>query len=80
MPDGKAILFCSATDMEAARLSSPLEGDKGKILWYPRQVWDVTLLLARSQSARLRTLGVALVVRPEDGFSGYRNEIDLPAG
>jgi Protein of unknown function (DUF1559) len=68
--------FCSATDMEAAQIPTPPQGAKVKSLWYPRQIWDVTLLL-QDRNPRMRTLGVALLASA-GGTMELRNEILCP--
>ncbi len=68
--------FCSATDMEAAQMPTSPQGTQGKSLWYPRQIWDVTLLL-HERNPRIRTLGVALLATA-GGTMELRNEILCP--
>jgi hypothetical protein len=74
--DKNKILFTSATDLEAARLPDSSLEDKGKSLWSPREIWDVTLLL-HDRNPRLRELGVALV-RKDDRLFQLRNELHCP--
>jgi hypothetical protein len=74
--DGKdKILFSSATELDVARLPDPAD-DKARGLWSPRQVWDVTLLLAE-RNPRLRALGVSLVQKDYRVFQ-LRNELLCP--
>ena len=75
--DGKTkVLFSSATDLEAARLPGAPAESKGGMVWYPRQIWDVTLLL-QEPNPRLRALGVALVQKDDRSFQ-LRNELHCP--
>ncbi len=71
------LLYCSATDLDAARLPGKPAPASNRMLWYPRQVWDATLLLSDS-NPRIRTLGVAIAQTDARGFQ-MRNQLECPA-
>ncbi len=68
------VLFASATDLIAARIdTSRVLELKNRVIWHPRQVWDITLLL-EERKPRIKTLGAALVQRETRTFQ-YRSEL-----
>ncbi|GEM_PF-2441519 len=68
------MMFASATDMAGARLdTSKMPEFKNRILWHPRQLWDITLLL-EERKPRIKALGTGLVQREARVFQ-YRTEI-----
>jgi hypothetical protein len=74
-PEGKdAVFFSSATDMVASRIDNLPPEYKDRIVRHPRQVWDVTLMLAREPKTRIRTLGTALAHHEQLRYV-YRNEM-----
>ncbi|HWY86555.1 MAG TPA: DUF1559 domain-containing protein, partial [Gemmataceae bacterium] len=76
-PDGKyRVLFSSATDLDAARLDGVKPDLKRDFLWFPREIWDVALLL-QDRNPRLRVLGVA-IVQKDDRVLQIRNDLSCP--
>ena len=69
-------LFSSATDLERAKLTSAVPEFKNKMLWQPRQAWDVTLMLSE-RKPRLRTMGSSLMYKDSKVFR-VRNELNCP--
>ena len=70
------VLYSSATDMDAARLPETSGALKSKALWYPRLIWDATILL-EDNNPRIRTLGVAIAKKSDRAFQ-MRNLLDCP--
>ncbi|MCI0743698.1 MAG: DUF1559 domain-containing protein [Gemmataceae bacterium] len=70
------VLFSSATDMDAAKVSVKTPDGRTKNHWQGRQVWDVSLML-QERNPRIRTLGVALVQRTDRIFR-LKNEMSCP--
>ena len=76
-PGGKdRVLFSSATDLDAARLGDNVRPEYKRFLWFPREVWDVALLL-QDRNPRLRALGVAIVQKEDRAFQ-VRNDLSCP--
>lgn len=71
--DRDAILFSSATDMDANTIDPKDTGIRDMVIRFPRQVWDVTILLPE-RKPRIRFLGTALVRRDVLKYQ-LRNEI-----
>lgn len=68
------VMFASATDMAGARLdTSRMPEFRNRILWHPRQLWDITQLM-EERKARVKALGTALLQRDLRVFQ-YRTEI-----
>ncbi|MFO0964961.1 MAG: DUF1559 domain-containing protein [Gemmataceae bacterium] len=69
------VLFASATDMQAAKMTPTAPGSRGKVIYRPGLVWNVTMLFEEHRP-RIALLGVGLVQR--EGKSPqfqYREEL-----
>ena len=62
--NGHKVLFSSATEMESAETNHP--DFKDRISWRPRQVWDVSYMLAAKKN-RFKMLGAGLIEREAHG-------------
>jgi uncharacterized protein DUF1559 len=72
---GDRILYSTATRAADAQLTKlPIER-KGKSLWQPRQIWDLTALYEETKPARLRTIGSGLYERGPKGY-WYRSILE----
>jgi hypothetical protein len=73
-PAKEKVYFASATDMASARLdTSRLPEFKDRVLWNPRQLWDITQLL-QERKQRIKALGTVLLQRDARIFQ-YRTEL-----
>lgn len=68
------MFYASATDMNSAHLdTSKIPEFKDRVLWHPRQLWDITQLL-EERKQRIKAMGTALMQRDARHFQ-YRAEL-----
>lgn len=67
-------LYCSATLMKDARIRLRLPNAKERVLWRPRQMWDVTNLLEESND-KIVVLGTAFHQKDKHNYL-YQNALE----